>query len=412
MRDQLRLLIALDARRVADDVRHPSPGAWAGVLLPAVLVVGGLWLAGAAARPDVHDGQGRILLGVLASWPVAFQAYPVLFRPADDALLRRLGFAPGALFAHRALRLLAVALAAVAALLVPYASTGEPLGRPLAVLLPSALVAWGVALWSLARAAELTAAPGARPGVPSLFLGPDPELVRAGSLVYAPILPVVAAALAAPVAVGEARVRPLAALVVTALALALVPLARRRFVRALPRFAPHAGELAYAPPPDGSGTELVIGRGLPALLPRRAAAVRARDAVVIGRRFRWAGRLAWPLAVVAVLALLRAGGDADVRGWVAAACVGMLAVQAVAVIALGRLERGRLRWIDRAAGLTTRDRMVGRWATAFGLALGLTLPVGLVWSLTVPTSPGWPWIAGAAAGALVTAAASLLAAGR
>ena len=89
-----------------------------------------------------------------------------------------------------------------------------------------------------------------------------------------------------------------------------------------------------------------------------------------------------------------------------------MAAQMMAVIALGRSERGRVRWIDRATGLGTADRLLGRWASAFGLALGVALPVALVWSFTVPAPPAWWWLAGAALAAAVASAASVMAAGR
>jgi hypothetical protein len=87
-------------------------------------------------------------------------------------------------------------------------------------------------------------------------------------------------------------------------------------------------------------------------------------------------------------------------------------VQGVAVVALGRLERGGLRWIDRTLGLGWRDRLLGRWALGFGLALGLVLPVGITWELRSDGAPAWLWLAAAAATAAVAAAASLAAAGR
>lgn len=413
MTPPLRLLLRLDLRRFADAFRHPRPGAWAGVLIPAAVIVGGLWLAGEQARPDLSDGQGRLMLGMLAASPIAFQTYPILFRPADDALLRRLGIPPRALFAHRALRLAALSAMAVLALMIPFASTGEPLGVPLAIAAGAALVGWGTSLWSHARAADRTVDTSVKTPITSRLMGFDRELVAAGALVYAPILPVVLAGFAGAFAVGDGAGSTAVRLaVMAAVALACVPVALRRFTRALPRFGPHGGELAYAPPPESAGSELVVGRGLPALLPRRAGAVRARDAVVVGRRFRWAGRLVWPLAVVSVLALLRAGREPEVRGWVAAACVALLAAQGVAVIALGRLERGRLRWIDRASGLRQTDRFLGRWATSFGLALGVVIPVALAWALVAPGAAAWGWIAGAALGAVVVSVASLAAAGR
>lgn len=412
-RGHLPLLLRLEARRLSDAFRHPRAGTWASVLLPAALVVGGLWAAGESARPDVGGEDGRILLGLMVAGPVAFQAYPVLFRPADDAFLRRLGIPAGALFALRALRLLVLTITIVLLLMIPYVATGSALGRPLGVALGAGMVAWAMALWALARAGERTVDPTFRPGLLGRSMAFDRELVSAAPLVFAPILPALVGALAGGIAGPASGSIGLRLIALTAISIPFVFLARKRFARALPRFAPRSGELAYAPPPGAGETALVIDRGLfGRLLPRRAAVVRARDAVVVERRFRWAGRAAWPVAVFSVLALLRAGGDPGVRGWVAVACAAVLLVQGAAVIALGRLERGRLRWIDRASGLTALDRWLGRWATGFGMALAVALPVALVWGFTVPTSPGWWWLAAAAAGAAAASAASVAAAGR
>jgi hypothetical protein len=404
----LGLLLRLDARRLADSVRRPRAGVWVGFALPVALVVGGVWQAGAALRPDVGTGDGRILLGLLASAPVAFQAYPVLFRPEDDSLLRRLGIPPSALFAQRALRLLLLSLAVAALFLLPFVRAGEPLGTPLAILLAASLVTCSASLVTTSGAALRMA--GGRKSFFRALLGPDAGLAAAASLVYAPLLPLVGGALAGRVVLGPGM--PVRVGVMALLCALWLTLARRRFAMALPRFAPLSGELAYAPPPTADASELVIGRGLPALLPRGAGAVRARDAVVVDRRFRWAGKLSAPVGIIAALVLLRAGADPDVRRWVAAACIGLLVMQGAAVIALGRGERPRLRWIDRALGLRTLDRLFGRWAVGFGLAMGVVIPVAFVWSFTVPTSPAWAWPAGAALGALAAAGASLAAAGR
>jgi hypothetical protein len=140
--------------------------------------------------------------------------------------------------------------------------------------------------------------------------------------------------------------------------------------------------------------------------------VRARDAVVLGRRYRWAGRAAWPVAIVCALAVIRAGGSPAVRAWVTLACGLLLVAQAAAVVALGRAERGRARGMDRALGLGVADRLAGRWAAAFGLALGLALPLAAGWGIGVDGGGGWLWIAAAAGVAAVASLASLAAAGR
>ncbi|HEX2204883.1 MAG TPA: hypothetical protein VHG91_16355 [Longimicrobium sp.] len=412
MPSHLSLLLRLEARRLADPFRHPRLGTWLAVLLPAVLVLVGLWLAGEQARPDLASGDGRILFGFLVSAPVALQAYPLLFRPADDAFLRRLGVPGGASFLLRALRLLALALGVIAVALIPFVATGSPLGLPLAVASVAGLVSWAVALWAHARAADTTVNPNYRPGLLAMTMALDRELVDAAPLVFAPIWPVVAGGMAALLAGISAGTLPLRVAAMIVLVTPLIPLAVRRFARATPRFSPHAGELAYAPPPGAGESELVIGRGWARVLPRRAGVVRARDAVVVDRRFRWAGRAVWPVAIFSVLALVRAGDDPEVRGWVTAACALLLLAQAAAVIALGRLERGRLRWIDRALGLRMMDRLVGRWATAFGLALGVAIPVALAWAANVPAPSAWWWLVGAAAVAALASGASVAAAGR
>ncbi|HEX6748680.1 MAG TPA: hypothetical protein VF092_15385 [Longimicrobium sp.] len=404
------LLLRLEIRRLSDAFRQPRPAAWLGALLPAALAAGALWLAADSVRPDVSTGDGVILLGLLASGPVALQAYTLLFRPADDAFLRRLGIDARALFAVRALRLLLLALAVVLALMIPFIATRRPILEPLGIALAAALVSWAASLLTHADAARRIAA-GMRPRLPG-SQGFDMELVKASDLLYAPLWPLMAGAAAATFAAAPVGAMPLRIAAVALAAAAMVPLAMRTFARALPRFAPHAGELAYAPPPDATGGELVIGRGIARALPRRAQAVRARDAVVVGRRYRWTSRTAWPVAIVAALVILRAGGDAAVRTWVTLACGALLVAQAAAVVALGRSERGRTRWMDRALGLRPADRLLGRWATAFGVALAVALPLAIAWWIGVDGGRGWIWLAAGAAAALAASSASLAAAGR
>jgi hypothetical protein len=408
MAPPLPLLLRLDALRLADAFRRPRAGVWAGVALPALAAAGGVWLAGEGLRPDVSEGDGRILLGLLVAGPVSFQAYPVLFRPSDDALLRRLGIPAAALFAQRALRLLGVAMAAAALFLLPFARAGAPLAEPALMLAAAGLTTWAASLATTAGAAAAMAA-GRKSPIRAL-LGPDRGLVETASLVWAPIPALVVGAFAARLVLGPGTAVRLG--VIALLCAVWVALGARRFAGALPRFAPLSGELAYAPPPTADASELVIGRGVFALLPRGAGAVRARDAVVLDRRFRWAGRLAAPVGIVAALVLLRAGADPDARRWVAVACTGLLALQAGAVVALGRGERARLRWLDRALGLRPADRLLGRWAVGVGLSAGVVLPLAFGWMVAVEGSPAWPWLAGAAAGALAAAAASVAAAGR
>ncbi|HSU15231.1 hypothetical protein [Longimicrobium sp.] len=410
-RSPLRLLLRLEARRMSDALRQPRPAAWIGILLPVALAAGGLWVAGDAMRPDVSTADGAIGLGMLVAAPVALQAYPILFRAVDDAFLRRLGIPARALFGVRAMRLLALALAVVFALMIPVVSTRQPILPPLAIALAAAVVAWAASLLAQASAAGKLAR-GDRPSPAAGLIGWDPELAKAAALVYAPLWPLLAGAAAARVAVAPVGAAWMRIGALTLVSAALLPWATRAFARALPRFAPHAGELAYAPPPDASGGELVVGRGIARVLPRRAQSVRARDAVVIGRRYRWASRAAWPASIVSALVLLRAGGHGEVRAWVTLACGLLLAAQAAAVVALGRSERGRLRWMDRALGLRPADRVVGRWAASFGLALAVALPLALGWAIAIGGSGGWMWLGAAAAVALVASTASVAAAGR
>jgi hypothetical protein len=402
----------LEARRIADPFRHPRPGAWVGVGLPAALGIAALWLGAESVRPDAADGDGAIALGLLVAAPIAFWAYPILFRPADDALLRRLGIPARASYWLRAMRLGALALLILLLLMIPYIATRSLGATPLEVAGAAALAAWGMALSSLSGAAARIANPGRRIELTSMMMGPDRELIRAGPLVWAPLPAVIVGAFAARIALagGMPPVGWTAAFVVLAAGLAMV--GARRFERAAPRFSPQAAEMAYAPAPDAGDAGLVIGRGLARVLPARAGAVRARDAAVVARRFRWAGRVAWPVAVVCVLAILRAGERPAVQGWVAGAGAVVLAMQAAAVIGLGRMERGGRRWLDRAAGLATADRLLGRWAAAFGMALALVIPVGITWALILGAGDAWIWLAAAAGSALVASAASLAAAGR
>ena len=408
----LALLLRLEARRLADPFRAPSPGAWAALLLPAALGVGALWVGAEAVRPDAEDGDGAILLGLLVAGIVAFQAYPVLFRPADDGFLRRLGVPARALYAVRALRLLALALLAVAALMVPYLATGTLGMRALAVAASGAAAGWGAALFAMAGAARRIAEPERRPSAWGRTIPMAPGLGAAAPLVFAPLGPLLAGAFAARLALVPVLLPAAWAAAFAVGGLALAAAGARRFEGALPRFAPQAAEMAYAPPPEAGEAGLVIGRGLAAVLPARAGAVRARDAAVASRRFRGAARLAWPVAIVAALAVLRAGDDPRVRTWVVAAGATVLVAQAAALVGLGRLERGGGRWLDRSAGVRLADRLAGRWAAGFGMGLALAAPVGIAWALMVPGGGAWLWPAAAALVALVAAGASLAAAGR
>jgi hypothetical protein len=410
--EQLRLLLGHELRRAGAEVRRPRPGAWAAVGLPLFLVAAALAAAGSSALPDPDVPSGAIGLAFLASAPIAFAGYGILFRARDDGLLRRLGFTPRVLFAVRALRLTLFAAGLVMLLLLPFATDLRPIGRPVVLLAAAAAAAVGAALLALSHAAALTARPCWRPGPFSRMMGMDPELVQVGPLVYAPLAPL-AAALAVGGWLGGTPGVPIARFTMVLVAAAsLAAVAARRFAQAQGRFAPRAQEIAYAPPPEVGETGLALDRGIARLLPIRSRAVLARDSRIVERRFRWSTSIVWPVAIVAVIALARWGEVAAVRSWVLGAGVLTLLVQGVALIALGRLEAAGGRWIDHAAGLRARDRWVGRAAYGFGISLWLTIPLGLAWGLWAGVGSGWAWLAAGALAALVSAGASMSASRR
>jgi hypothetical protein len=405
-----QLLLRLDARRLRGELRRPRAGPLVGVVLPLLVLAVGLLVAGPRLQPRVDDAEGAVLLGLWVGGAVGFVAHPLLLRPSDDGFLRRLGIPARVLYAHRAARVLAASLGIVLLLLLPFAAGGGGVGRPLVVGLAAGAAAWGAALFFLARAA-LAVAGGGKPGLSARMMGPDLGLVKAAPLVYAPLYPLVAGAAGAGYAGAAPSVDVLRLLTVVVVAAGLAAVGARRFERALPRFAPAANEMAFEPPPaKGVGT-LVTDRGLARLLPRRVAAAWARDAAVLGRRFRWAGRIAWPVAAGGAVALLRWGDVEAVRSWVAAAGALALAAQGAALVALGRHERGP-RWIDRALGLGWGARLGGRWAAGAGMGFWLTLPLALCWGARAPGGPGWEWLLAALATSGGAAAVSIAAAGR
>lgn len=409
VRSDAALLLRLDAARLRGSVLRPTPGPWIGIVLPLLLLAVGMGAAGLHLRPRLEDVEDAVGLGLLVSGVVASAAYPVLFRPVDDAFLRRLGLAPAALFAHRALRVFALSAAVALFFLLPFATAGAPLAHPLSVGAAAALAAWGAALPALSAAARSVVGEG-RPGIASRAMLGDAELVRASPLIWAPLAPLLAGAVAAGVvgaAPGAARL-----LGVAGASLAAALLAARPFARALPRFAPRAAEMAFEPPPAAGETVLVVRRGAWRLLPRAAAAARARDAAMVARRYRWAERLVWPVAVGGVVALVRWGDAPGVRAWVMAAGAVVLAAQGAALVALGRGERGRTRWLDRALGLGGGARLLGRWAAGAGLATWLALPLALAWGARAPGGIGWEWLGAALAASGAAAALSVAAAGR
>lgn len=414
MISQTVLLLRNDARRVASAIQNPRPGVWIGILLPVTLIVGALWTAGGRAAPDLEDPRGLVLVGLVTAALPAFQAYPVLFRAEDDALLRRLGISARAIFALRALRLLLLAMLGVLAVLIPFAASGAGIGQPFLVGAGAAFFAWAAALFALSGAARSLSDPRRRRGLLSRSIRFDSALAAVAPLVFAPLVPLLGGAFAAGFLglASSPGVAMLRAGALIGVSLVLASVAAMRFARAHPRFAPQAAEMAFAPAPAVGETGLVTDRGLARLLPGPAAAVRARDAVIAERRFRWATGIIWPVALTAGVALARWGDQAGVRTWVLLAGGLALLAQGGAVVALGRIERAGTRWIDRAAGVGWRARWVGRWAFGFGLSLWLTIPLALVWGWWVPTSPGWPWLLAGGVVAVMAASASLAAAGR
>jgi len=402
------LLLGLGWRRIGKLLRYPSLPLAVGTLLPLGVVVTALWTLGRLGAPSAEGAEGGVTLGLLVSGLISFLAYGLLFRGRDDSFLRRLGIDFRALFLERALRLAASGLAISALLGVPFLAAGEPAARPLVIGGSSALLAVGTAALAFAAAAHATANPGGSSWSSIGIRQWDPGLARAAPLVYAPLIPFLAGAAAG----GFAGAAPGAAigrlLIVAALAAAGVAGGALIYERAAPRFLPQAGEMAFNPPPRGTGEEFRVGKGISWLLPRRSAAVWVRDAAVAGRRFTWASRITWPVAIVSITALARSGDAPAIRIWVLAAVGIALLVQAAAVVGLGRLERRGPRWLDRSGGLRWPERWLGRWAWAWGLSLWLLLPVALAWHWWSGLPGAWAWPIVGAASAAIAAGASLL----
>lgn len=406
------LLLRLDATRARAAVTRPTAGAWIGVGLPVLLLAVGVASAGAVVRPRIDVAGDGVTLGVLLSAPMAFLAYGTLFRGGDDPMLRRLGVAAAALFRERALRLLGLAVGIALLTLVGFAAGGSPLGRPAGVALTSAVAAWATALLSLSGATRMMAERVAGQGWGCLTAGMrDRELAAAAPLVYAPLLPLIAGAVVGAASAAPSALLPTTAVVLAAAALMAV-LAGRWYARAVPRFAPQALEMSFAPPPPAGSGELRVGKGVTRLVPRRVAAVWARDALVAGRRFAWATRVVWPVAALSVVALARWGEAPATRGWVAAAALLVFLIQAAAVLGLGRLERAGRRWIDRSAGLSTADRMLGRWLWGWGMSLWLAIPLSLAWGWWSGGGGGWFWLGIGGGTSLLASVASTASAGR
>lgn len=408
----LHLLTRLDRARSAAVLRHPTLSAVLGVALPVVAVAAFAGLAADRAAVDVTGAAGGATLAMLLAGGVSQICYGALFRPADAPFLRRLGVDARALFLHRTLRILGLALGGLALMLIPVAAAGMPLGRPLSVGLGVALAASAVGGAGYAGAARAMAGHPHGAGWGCLGVGMwDREVAGAAPLVWAPLVPFLSGTVAGAwigAAPGAPGARLLAVSAVSGLA--LVPGARW-YADALPRFGPQALEFAFAPPPDGPTGELALRRGLAWLLPPGAALARARDALVIGRRFAWAERLVWPAAIGSFVALARWGELAGTRQAVAATAVLVLLAQGAAGVGLGRLEGAGRRWIDHAAGIRPWERLLGRWAWGWGASLWLTVPLALTWSWWSGVDGGWGWVAAGAATAGVAAVASVAAAG-
>lgn len=401
-------LLAWDVQLAWKAATRAGAGIWVGALVGLVFAVG---LLRAATVPTLDDSSAAALWGFLVAAPISFFAYAVLLRPADGPLLRSTGIRGSAIFVRQAVRLLGLAGLIVLSAAIPLIGRGA-VSRPLAVAFAAALAAWGLALLAHAGAAGSIAAPERGRGALGMMVAWDREMAAAAPLVFAPLVPVLAAILAAAW-VGSA---PGAAwgrvAVVSGIGFAAAARAVRPYGSSLARWMPMLGEMAFVPPPETGAAGLVVDRGVARLLPRRAAAIWARDAAVLARRFRWAGRLVWPVAVIGVFAVVRAGDDAAVRGWVATMAGLALAAQGGAVIALGQVERGSRRWLDRSLGLGRIHRWIGRYALGLGLMSWLAVPLALAWGLGVPGSSGLPWLLAAAAAAGIAAMASVALAGR
>lgn len=408
----LRTLLRLDRTRLAAAVRHPQAASLVGPLAPLLLLLGVLWAVGRASGAGVAGAEDAVLLGMLVAGPISFLAYGVLFRAGDEPLLRRLGVDARALYVERVLRLLLTALGVAALALVPSLAGGAPAALAAHAAAAAALAAWGAGALALSGAARALARHQPGRGWGMLQAGFwDQELAAAAPLVWAPLLPFVTGTAAAAVAAFQLDGAPVRTLAVALAAMAAAAAGAPAFVRALPRFAPQVQELAFSPPPPAEGGELGVGQGVGRLLPRRVAAVSARDAVVAGRRFPWAARAAWPVAIGAFVALARWGRLPETQAWVALAGLLALLLQGAASVGLGRLERSGRRWMDHALGLGWPTRLAGRWAWGSGLSVWLTVPLALSWQWWSGAGMGWLWVVAGAAVAGVAALASVAAGG-
>ncbi len=407
----MRTLLRLDRRRLAAQLRHPAAGPLLALLLPLVLLVGILWAVGRTASPSVADAESAPAAGAAG---VGAGRLPRLRNHSSARRTSRCSggsaFPPGALYAERLIRFLLVALATAAVAMVPFLAAGTPPGRPAAVAIAAAVAAWGSGALAASGAARSLAAPGPRrPGLLAIGIW-DAEVRGIAPLLYAPLVPFMVGTVAATFVGASAGIAGGRLLLVSIMAIGMALLGRRSHAAALPRFAPQALEMSFEPAPSGVG-EMSVGRGAGRLLPRGAAAVWVRDSLMVSRRFAWAPRLVWPVVIISFIGLARWGADPATRGWVAAAALLALLTQAIAAIALGRLERGGARWIDRSLGLTPARRLLGRWAWGFGASLWLTIPLSLSWAWWAGVGPAWAWVAAGAGTAAAGAVGSLTAAG-
>jgi hypothetical protein len=404
----LQLLLVLAGERLRGALSRPTASFWLGVALPMVVLLSALWGLGRVGALDASGVEGGVTLGLLVAAPISFMAYGLLFRGSDDVFLRSLGIDSTALYWERSLRLGLASLVVGCALVLPFASGGYPLARPLGIGIAAALATWGAATLTLGWAARATAG-AEEPGILAAGMRTfDPELARAAPLVYAPLLPFLVGAVYGGftgAAEGTLWMRAAGALLPALLG---TWLGARSFATAAPRFLAQAGEMAYSPPPAKGGEAFRVGRGLSRFLPRRSAAAWVRDAAVAGRRFTWASRVTWPVVIAAFVALARWGDVPATRVWVLAAVGMALVVQAAAAIALGVMERGGPRWIDRSLGLSWLERFLGRWAWSWGLSLWLLVPVALAWHWWSGLPGAWAWPIAGAVSAAVAAGASLL----
>jgi hypothetical protein len=413
--DQLWRLLALDRQRITNVIRRPTLVVLVAAALPLLVLVSALWTLGRLGALSVEGPSGGLTLGLLISGPIGFMTYGTLFGGADDAFLRHLGVDSRAFFLERCLRLTGAGLGTVVALLIPFVAAGVAFVRPAVIGLGVAAITIGAAALAFAAAARATATGDAgwlSAGIRQF----DPGLAKAAPLVYAPLIPFLSGAvfggLSGAIDPSSHGLTWLATAMAGALGATGAFVGAVVFEAAAPRFLPQAREMAYAPPPEGEGEVFRVGRGLSALLPRRSAAVWVRDATVGSRRFAWASRVTWPVGIVAIVALARWGDRPATQVWVLTAVGLALVVQAAAVVGLGRLERGRLRWIDRSGGLAWWERYIGRWAWAWGLSLWLLIPVGLAWAWWSEIEGAWLWPVVGAVMATVATGASLLSAER